>query len=131
MMLWLTIACRNLFRNRRRSLFTILAIGIGFAGVTLFSGFVHYVFSSLREMQIYGRAGGHLTLLKKGWERAGATEAESNFSAEEMALIEKVAAQEEDVVALSPTVIVSAMMSNGEASTLCYGFGISPATVTA
>ena len=129
MMLWLTIACRNLFRNHRRSLFTILAIGFGFAGVTLFSGFVHYISSSLRDMQIYGRAGGHLTVLKKNWNAPGAIEEEASFTDEETALIEKVLAEDPNVVAVSPGTGLSAILSNGEASSICYGFGISPSTV--
>ena len=112
MMLWLTIACRNLFRNHRRSLFTILAIGFGFAGVTLFSGFVHYISSSLRDMQIYGRAGGHLTVLKKNWNAPGAIEEEASFTDEETALIEKVLAEDPNVVAVSPGTGLSAILSN-------------------
>ena len=43
-----TLAIRNLWKNRRRSLATLLAIAIGFASVNLFSGYIHNVYEGLR-----------------------------------------------------------------------------------
>ena len=38
MLMWLTISLRNIMKNGRRSLTTILAIALGYAAVNLFRG---------------------------------------------------------------------------------------------
>jgi putative ABC transport system permease protein len=38
--MWLTISLRNIMKNGRRSLTTILAIGLGYAAINLFQGHV-------------------------------------------------------------------------------------------
>ena len=55
------IAFRNLLKNRRRSAFTVAAIGIGYAAVVVFGGFTAYVFDSLEQSIIYGSGNGHLS----------------------------------------------------------------------
>src|SRR5215831_18968436 len=71
MFTWFKIACRNLGKNRRRSLFTIMAIGLGFAAVNVFGGFTSYIFASLRDSYIYAQANAHLTIFKTGFLAAG------------------------------------------------------------
>ena len=129
MTLWLKIACRNLSRNRRRSLFTILAVGVGFAGVSLFAGFVDYIFTGLRDVQIYGRATGHLTVFKEGHELAGGRDPDAGFSATELAAVEAVVSQQPEVAVTAPGMLVSGMLSNGETSSVCVGVGVSPGEV--
>ena len=36
MMHWMKLAIRNILRNKRRSLITLLAIGVGFAAISLY-----------------------------------------------------------------------------------------------
>ena len=67
MLVWLRIAARNLFINARRSLFTILAIGLGYAAVNVFGGFTEYMFTGLEDSHIYAQGNGHLTIFKKGF----------------------------------------------------------------
>lgn len=52
------LAARNLLRNRRRSLATLLALAIGSASILLFGGFRAYIEYSM--LTGYVRAGGHL-----------------------------------------------------------------------
>jgi putative ABC transport system permease protein len=66
MLTWIKLAVRNLFRNARRSLFTILAIALGFVAVNVLGGFMVYIFNNLQENYIYGEANGHLTIFKTG-----------------------------------------------------------------
>ena len=68
---WLKLGIRNLFRNQRRSLFTILAIGLGFASVNALGGFTAYIFTSLEDSYIHGQANGHLSIFKAGFLREG------------------------------------------------------------
>ena len=71
---WIKIALRNILKNRRRSLVTLLAIALGFAAVSLFHGYTHEVNEGLRASAIRGESLGHLTIYKKGWLQAGKTE---------------------------------------------------------
>ena len=52
MVAWFKIALRNLIKNRRRSVITILAIALGFAAVNLFGGFTEYMYRGNREAAI-------------------------------------------------------------------------------
>lgn len=60
------IAVRNLRRNRRRSLATGLAIGLGFAGLSLLGGYAYRVERFLRTNSVYIQRQGHLTIYKTG-----------------------------------------------------------------
>lgn len=57
----LSLALRNIFRNRRRTLFTLTAIMIGIMALVLFDGFVRYTLWGLQESTIRNGLG-HLQL---------------------------------------------------------------------
>ncbi|OHD13882.1 MAG: hypothetical protein A2086_15185 [Spirochaetes bacterium GWD1_27_9] len=61
------IALRNVFRNKRRSLITILAITVGVLAIILFGGFVNDTFHGFREANIRSQLG-HLQIAKKGYK---------------------------------------------------------------
>ena len=61
------IALRNVFRNKRRSLITILAISVGAIAIIMFGGFVNDSFYGLRESTIRSQLG-HLQIAKKGFK---------------------------------------------------------------
>ena len=52
-----SIALRNLSRNRRRTLLSLLVISVGSAGLLLTAGFVRYSFDGLRDAIIQGGLG--------------------------------------------------------------------------
>ena len=49
----------------------LLAIGVGFSAVSLFSGYVSNIYSGLRESAVRGEGLGHLTIYKAGWLEKG------------------------------------------------------------
>ena len=59
-MMTLSLAMRNLLRNRRRSLATLLALAIGATSVLLFGGYSADIKYSL--LTSYVQTGGHLQL---------------------------------------------------------------------
>ena len=59
------IGIRSLFKNKRRELFTMGAIALGYGAVNVFGGFTEYLFHSLEDSYIYAQASGHLTIFKK------------------------------------------------------------------
>ena len=74
MMSWIKLAFRNLARNKRRSIVTILAATLGFAAVNLFGGFTTYMFVNLRDAFIYAGGNGHLQIYRTGYRQHGTTD---------------------------------------------------------
>src|ERR1035438_3077846 len=58
---FLLLAFRNVFRNRRRTLMTLLMVGGGVAGLLLVGGFFAFMFRGLRESTINNGLG-HLQI---------------------------------------------------------------------
>lgn len=65
-----SLAARNLFRNRRRSLMTLLAMIVAIGTVLLFGGYIRDVIYGLETG--YVRSGGHLQIQRKGYLIYGA-----------------------------------------------------------
>ncbi len=59
------IAAKNILRNKRRSLATMIATTVGFAGLVLLSGYIDCVDSILKTNTIYIKQNGHLSFYKK------------------------------------------------------------------
>ncbi|TGN99776.1 hypothetical protein PN36_33555, partial [Candidatus Thiomargarita nelsonii] len=59
-MKWLWFAYKNVIRNRRRSLMTIIITAVGTASILISSGFALYTYDSLREMS--ARESGHVVI---------------------------------------------------------------------
>lgn len=66
-MLVFKIAWRNILRYKRRSLFAMMTILVGVAGIVLFGGFVEANYIGLRESIIRSQYG-HLQIHQKGYE---------------------------------------------------------------
>jgi putative ABC transport system permease protein len=64
------IAARNLLRNRRRSLMTLLAVGVGALAIVLFGGFIGFFKAALETNAV--QTVGHLTLYRTGYFEYGA-----------------------------------------------------------
>ena len=130
-MISLTLALRNLWKNRRRSLATLLAIAIGFAAVNLFAGYIHVVYESLRASAIRDDGLGHVTIAKRGFFANGSLNPERYiFSAAELARLETVL-REPQVALVSPRLAVSGLVSNGRVSTIFIAEGELPAAANA
>ena len=61
----LTIAFRNILRNRRRSLLTLLAIAVGGVAIVVFGEFVGFIRTALATMTV--ESFGHLTVFRAGY----------------------------------------------------------------
>jgi len=127
MLTWIKIAFRNLGKNRRRSFFTVLAIGLGFAAVNVFGGFTAYIFTTLRDGYIYALGNGHLTIFKKGFLTHGKLDPVRYLLSEaEMQTIKKVLQDFSAVVLVTPQLYTSGLLSNGEVSTIFIATGRVP-----
>lgn len=129
-MTWIKIACRNLWKNRRRSLFTICAIGLGFAAVNVFGGFTAYISTSLRDGYIYAQANGHLTLFKKEFLAHGKLDpGRYLLSPAEVQAVQEILHSFAEVVLVTPQLRISGLLSNGEVSTIFIAMGHVPTDI--
>jgi putative ABC transport system permease protein len=127
MMKWIKIASRNVLRNKRRSLVTIVAIAIGFAAVSLFRGYTDNTYKGLRQSAIQGEGLGHLTIYKEGWLEKGKTDPYNYmFSREDIQKIIHLVKKDEDVVLATPQINISGLVSNGSTSTIFLANGVIP-----
>ncbi|MDR1888679.1 MAG: FtsX-like permease family protein [Zoogloeaceae bacterium] len=116
----LLLAWKNILRNRRRSLVTILIAAIGCAAILVASGFALYTYSMLSDNA--AREYGHITLAHKDFfERE--EEMPMQFGiADYPALMARLAAHDE-VAHLLPRVAFSGLISNGDKSLIFLGTG--------
>lgn len=68
--LLLTLAARNVFRNRRRTAVTLAAMICGTTGYLFAGGFVNAMYLGLREQFIHGQSG-HLQVFRRGFLTKG------------------------------------------------------------
>jgi putative ABC transport system permease protein len=132
MLTWITLAVRNLFRNWRRSLFTIFAIGLGFLAVNALGGFTAYIFTSLKDSYIYAEANGHLTIFKTGFLDKGKLDPTLYLLTEEqLKAIRQVLSRHREVVVATPQLQISGLFSNGQVSTIFVASGRVPSDINA
>jgi putative ABC transport system permease protein len=132
MLTWLKLAVRNLFRNWRRSLFTILAIGFGFVAVNVLGGFTAYIFTNLQDSYIYAEANGHLTIFKAGFLDKGKLDPTRYLlSKDEQQAVRQVLAKHAEVVIATPQLQISGLLSNGQVSTIFVASGRVPSDIDA
>jgi putative ABC transport system permease protein len=125
--MWLTLSLRNILKNGRRSLTTVLAIALGYAAVNLFQGYVHSTYQGLANAAIRGEGLGHLTIFKNGYLEQGKLHPEKfQFSRAEVEKITGIVKQRADVALVTPRLSVSGIISNGKNSTIFISQGLVP-----
>jgi len=123
----LALAWRNLWRNRRRSLVTIMSLAFGFAAVALFAGYTSAAYLALSNAAIHSELIGHLTINRNGWQTQGKLHpAKYLLNADEIAKVRAIVAQRLPGAALAPRISASGLLSNGRSSTIFIAAGIAP-----
>ena len=121
---WFIIALRNLKKNKRRSLFTIIAIALGFAAINIFGGFTSYVFSGLQNSYIYTKGNGHISIYKNGYLKSNKNDiAKFLISKKEASSIKNVTNNITDIILTNSQLSFSGLLSNGEISTIYIARG--------
>lgn len=121
------LAWRNLWRNRRRSLVTIISLAFGVAAVALFAGYTSAVYTALGNSSIHGELIGHLSVNRKGWETQGKLHPEKFLlSAKDVATVRDVSSRLLPGSEVIPRLSASGMLSNGHSSTIFIASGIAP-----
>jgi putative ABC transport system permease protein len=124
MTLYLKLAIRNVFRNRRRTLITVAAMGFGAAAIILFGGFVNAVYWGVRESTIRSQVG-HIQLYRKGFSEKG-TLAPYDYLIRDYATLRAELSKIEHVKTVTARLGFSGLVSTGDNTTSFVGLGVHP-----
>jgi len=123
----LVLAWRNLWRNRRRSLVTVLSLAFGFAAVALFAGYTQSTYAALGNAAVHAELIGHLSINRSGWQTEGKLQPDRYLlSAADIARVRAIVARRIPGAQLMPRLSVSGLLSNGRSSTIFIANGIAP-----
>lgn len=122
-MKWLRFAARNVLRNKRRALVTIVISAVGVAGILIAGGFALYTYDSLREMA--ARDNGHIILAHRGYF-GQQEETPLQYGLENHRRYRKALLGDERIRAVLPKLAFTGLISDGNKSTVFVGQGVSP-----
>ena len=123
-MKWFIFAGKNILRNRRRSLITILITAVGTAGILIGGGFALFTYESLQEMA--ARESGHLIVAHRNFFTSD-EDTPMQYGLDNVAGMKKRLEQDNDVRMALPRVQFSGLLSNGDKSSVFVGMGVDPA----
>src|SRR3989442_795364 len=124
MALYAKLALRNVFRNRRRTLITLAAMGFGAAAIIVFGGFVHSIYYGVRESTIRSQVG-HIQMYRKGYSEKG------NLAPFDYLIADYPALRDElrrlpHVKTVTARLGFSGLVSTGDTTTAFVGSGVVP-----
>ncbi len=124
MALYLKLAIRNVFRNRRRTLITVAAMGFGAAAIIVFGGFVNAIYWGVRESTIRSQIG-HIQLYRKGFSEKGNL-APFDYLIPDYAALQAELVKIEHVKTVTARLGLSGLVSTGDTTTSFVGIGVHP-----
>lgn len=116
----LLLAWKNILRNRRRSLVTILIATVGCLSVLVSSGFALYTYESLRDGA--AREFGHLTIAHPDYFNRD-EETPMQYGLSDYTALTAKLAKDDRVRRVLPRVALSGLISNGDKSVIFLGIG--------
>src|SRR5882724_11469226 len=124
MALYAKLALRNVFRNRRRTLITLAAMGFGAAAIIVFGGFVHSIYYGVRESTIRSQVG-HIQFYRKGYSEKG------NLAPFDYLIADYPTLRDElrrlpHVKTVTARLCLSGLVSTGDTTTAFVGSGVVP-----
>ena len=125
----ITLALRNIWRNRRRSVATIMAMALSCGGLALFGGYISWTFRAVEEQTVGSY--GHVQIYKKGYFEEGAGDPTS-YALDNYEEI-KEALQKDPVIGPALELVTGQLVFNGivtsaetRTSSTFYGLGVFP-----
>lgn len=116
------LALRNIFRNKRRTAITFLAIISGMTGIIIFGGFIEFAFFGLREQTIRTQLG-HIQIYKKGYTEKGVADP-SEYLIDNPDTVEKAISELPHIAMVTRRLTFSGLISTGEKTLTAKGIGI-------
>jgi putative ABC transport system permease protein len=120
----LTLALRNVFRQRTRTAMTLAAIIFGVTGLVLSGGFVRDIFFQLGEFLIHSQTG-HMQIMRAGYFEAGSKSPEK-FLIEDVQSIAPLIKPISEIEEVMARVNFSGLLNNGRSDWPIIGEGIEP-----
>lgn len=124
MRLYLKLALRNVFRNRRRTIITLAAMGFGAAAIIVFGGFVHSIYFGVRESTIRSQIG-HIQLYRRGFSEKGNL-APYGYLIRDYGALRAELARLPHVKTVTARLGFSGLISTGDTTTSFVGTGVDP-----
>ncbi len=124
MRLYLKLALRNVFRNRRRTIITLAAMGFGAAAIIVFGGFVHSIYFGVRESTIRSQIG-HIQLYRRGFSEKGNL-APYDYLVRDYGALRAELARLPHVKTVTARLGFSGLISTGDTTTSFVGTGVDP-----
>jgi putative ABC transport system permease protein len=121
----LKLAFRNLARERKRTLISLAAIVVGVVGYLLAGGFIDWIFWAIRESAIDNGLG-HIQISAKGYRDAGQADPDA-YQIPATGPQKDAIAHLPDVVAVSPRLMISGLVSHGDVTVPFAGEAVEPA----
>lgn len=118
----LSLALRNIFRNKRRTAITFMAIITGVVSLIVFGGFIEYTFWGLREQTIKTQLG-HIQIYEKGYSEKGIAEP-SKYLIKNPEVIEKAISSIPNITMVTHRLTFSGLISTQEKTLPCKGIGV-------
>lgn len=123
----ISIAFRNLWRNKRRSSITFGSIIIACIALLLAGGYINYTFWGLREQTIHSDLG-HLQIYKKGYLEQNATNPYAFLlNNQDYDQVVSVLKDDSMVQVITRRLEFTGLASNGEKNVVFLGTGVEPA----
>ena len=120
----LKLALRNLARERKRTLISLAAIVVGVVGYMLAGGFIDWIFWAIRESAIDNGLG-HIQISASGYRDAGQADPGAYMLPANGPQKDAIA-RLPGVVAVSPRLMISGLVSHGEVTVPFAGEAVEP-----
>jgi putative ABC transport system permease protein len=120
----MSLAFRNVLRQRRRSAIGLGAVAAGVIAMLLASGFFEWNYNNMRERTIRARIG-HVQVMAHGYADSGMADPSAYLmpeSSDALASIESLP----EVEAVAPRLVFNGLISNGESTVSFLGEGVDP-----
>ena len=124
MIKWLSFAFKNVLRNRRRALITILIAAIGSASLMVSGGYGMFTYSALEEMT--SKETGHIVIAHSQYFD-DTEESPMQFGLANHLSLSSDLKQNSDIQYIVPRLNFSGLISNGDKSEIFLGTGVDPA----
>jgi len=120
----LSLAYRNIVRQRRRSAVAIGAISFGITALIVASGFIEWIFMDFRESTINAQLG-HLQIVKPGYHDSGKADPYAFLLPNEVPQLGD-AGNAGAIKVVAPRLSFSGLISHGDATLSFIGEGVDP-----
>ena len=120
----LSLAFRNIVRQRRRSAIAIGAVSFGITALIVASGFIEWIFMDFRESTINAQLG-HLQIVKQGYHESGRADPYAFLLPDEVPQLGE-AGGAGAIKMVAPRLSFSGLISHGDATLSFIGEGVDP-----